>query len=147
MRVCVASDHAGFRYKTIVGEYLRAQGHEVVDLGTGSESPVDYPDYIRPAAVAIARGECECGVVFGGSGNGEAIAANRVRGVRCAVAWSLESARLGKAHNNANALAIGQRLVPEADLLPIVEIWLATTFESGRHLARIEKLDAPVEGV
>jgi ribose 5-phosphate isomerase B len=142
MRLCVASDHAGFRYKSKVAEYLRQQGHEVVDFGTDSEAPVDYPDFIRLAAVAVARGECECGVVFGGSGNGEAMAANRVRGVRCAVAWNEESARLGKAHNNANLLSIGERMVGEDALLRLVEVWLNATFEGGRHLARIQKLDA-----
>jgi ribose 5-phosphate isomerase B len=146
MRLCVASDHAGFRYKNTVATYLRAQGHEVVDFGTDSESPVDYPDCIRPAALAVARGECEAGVVFGGSGNGEAMAANRVRGVRCAVAWNEESARLGKAHNNANLLSIGQRMVAEDIVLRLVEIWLSTPFDGGRHLTRIQKLDALDEG-
>lgn len=141
MRLCVASDHAGFRYKTRVADYLRAQGHEVVDFGTDSEAQVDYPDFIRPAALAVARGDCERGVVFGGSGNGEAMTANRVRGTRCAVAWNMESARLAKAHNDANLLSIGERMVAEADLLTLVEIWLSTPFEGGRHLARIAKLD------
>jgi ribose 5-phosphate isomerase B len=141
MRVAVASDHAGFRYKTLVADHLRTLGHEVVDFGTHSEAAVDYPDFILPAARAIARRECERGVVFGGSGNGEAMAANRVRGVRCVLAWTRESARLGRAHNDANALAIGQRLVHEADLLPIVDLWLDTPFEGGRHLIRVQKLD------
>jgi ribose 5-phosphate isomerase B len=146
MRLCVASDHAGFRYKTIVADHLRRLGHEVVDFGTDSEATVDYPDFVRPAALAVAAGTCDAGVVFGGSGNGEAIAANRVRGVRCAVAWNLESARLGKAHNNANVIAIGERLVGETDLLPMVELWLSTRFEGGRHESRIAKLDAPERG-
>jgi ribose 5-phosphate isomerase B len=141
MRVAVASDHAGFRYKTLVAEHLRALGHEVVDFGTDSEASVDYADFIFPAAHAVARGECERAVVFGGSGNGEAMTANRVRGVRCSLAWHLESARLGRSHNDANALAIGQRLVAESDLLPIIDVWLTTPFEGGRHLARIRKLD------
>ncbi len=141
MRVAVASDHAGFAYKARVAEHLRTLGHEVVDFGTDSDAPVDYPDFILPAARAIARGACDRGVVFGGSGNGEAMAANRVRGVRCVLAWDLESARLGRAHNDANALAIGQRLVSPDALLPIVDIWLTTPFEGGRHVARIAKLD------
>jgi ribose 5-phosphate isomerase B len=141
VKIAVASDHAGFRYKTRVAEHLRALGHDVVDFGTDSDVSVDYPDFVLPAARAVARGECERAVVFGGSGNGEAIAANRVRGVRCAVAWNLESARLGRAHNDANALAIGERLVAPDALLPIVDVWLTTGFEGGRHVARIAKLD------
>jgi ribose 5-phosphate isomerase B len=143
MRLGVASDHAGFRYKTLVAQYLRSRGHDVRDFGTGSEEPVDYPDWIRPLAVAVAGGDVERGVVFGGSGNGEAMTANRVRGVRCAVAWNRESARLARAHNDANVLSIGQRLVPEAELLEIVETWMTTPFEAGRHIARIRKLDEP----
>jgi ribose 5-phosphate isomerase B len=143
MRVGVASDHAGFRFKTLTAEHLRGLGHEVVDLGTTSEEPVDYPDYIRPLAVAVAAGELERGVVFGGSGNGEAMVANRVRGVRCAVAWDRESARLSRAHNDSNVLSIGQRLVPEGELLAVVDTWLQTPFDGGRHVARIRKIDEP----
>jgi ribose 5-phosphate isomerase B len=141
MRVGVASDHAGFRYKTMIAEHLRARGHEVRDFGTDSEEPDDYPDTIRPVAFAVARGECERGIVFGGSGNGEAMAANRVRGVRCAVAWNEESSRLSRAHNDANMLSLGQRLLSESQVLAIVDVWLATPFEGGRHVARIRKLD------
>jgi ribose 5-phosphate isomerase B len=143
MRLGVASDHAGFRYKALTADYFRRRGHDVRDFGTASEEPVDYPDFIRPLAVAVACGEVERGVVFGGSGNGEAMAANRVRGVRCAVAWSIESARLARAHNDANVLSIGQRLVSEEELLEILGTWLSTPFEAGRHVARIRKLDEP----
>jgi ribose 5-phosphate isomerase B len=143
MRIGLASDHAGFRYKTLVAEHLRVLGHSVRDFGTGSEAPVDYPDVIRPLAIAVSVGECERGIIFGGSGNGEAMAANRVRGVRCAVSWNAESARLSRAHNDANVISIGQRLVPENQLLPIVDLWLTTPFEGGRHLPRIKKLDEP----
>jgi ribose 5-phosphate isomerase B len=147
MRIGVGSDHAGFRYKGLVAGHLRSLGHEVQDFGTGSEDPVDYPDFIRPVAAAVAAGTLERGVVFGGSGNGEAMTANRIRGVRCAVSWNRESARLSRAHNDANVLSIGQRLVPEAELLPIVDVWLGTGFEGGRHVARIRKIDeaAPAE--
>jgi ribose 5-phosphate isomerase B len=141
MRIGVASDHAGFRYKTLVAQHLRGLGHEVRDFGTNSEAPVDYPDFIRPLGLAVGRGELERGFVFGGSGNGEAMAANRCRGVRCAVAWDLESARLSRAHNDANVLSLGERLVPESQVLPMVDLWLATAFEGGRHVARIRKLD------
>jgi ribose 5-phosphate isomerase B len=142
MKIALASDHAGFRYKTIVGDFLRADGHEIVDFGTSSEEPVDYPLFIRPAAEAVARGECERGVIFGGSGNGEAIVANRVRGIRCAVCWNTEAARFARAHNDANVISIGERLVAEADLRAIVETWLATRFEGGRHARRIAEIDA-----
>ena len=109
MRLAVASDHAGFRYKSLVADHLRRAGHDVVDFGAHVEDPSDYPDFIRPAAEAVAAGRCERGIVFGGSGNGEAMAANRVRGVRCAVCWNTESARLARAHNDANMIALGQR--------------------------------------
>ncbi len=141
MRIAIASDHAGFRYKTMIAERLQAAGHEVQDFGTGSEAPVDYPDFIRPAAQAVAAGECERGIVLGGSGNGEAMTANRLRGVRCAVAWNIESARLARAHNDSNVLSLGQRLLSEDDALAIVKVWLATPFDGGRHLVRIRKLD------
>ena len=143
MRFAVASDHAGFRFKTIAAQYLRELGHEVVDFGTDSEAAVDYPDYIRPVARAVACGDAERGIVLGGSGNGEAIAANRVRHVRCAVVWHEESARLSRRHNDANLMSIGQRLVPEDALRPIIDVWLATPFEGGRHIRRIEKVDRP----
>jgi ribose 5-phosphate isomerase B len=122
---------------------LRRSGYEVRDFGMDSEEPVDYSDVIRPLAIAVAHGEIDRGVIFGGSGNGEAMAANRCRGVRCAVSWDQESARLSRAHNDANVLSLGQRLVPEEDLLPIVDVWLSTPFEGGRHVARIRKLDEP----
>jgi len=141
MRIGVASDHAGFRYKTLVAQHLRGLGHEVQDFGAVSEDPVDYPDIIRPLATAVAAGKLDRGVLFGGSGNGEAMTANRVRGVRCAVSWDQESARLSRAHNDASVLAVGQRLVSEEQVLGIVDVWLATPFEGGRHVARIRKLD------
>jgi ribose 5-phosphate isomerase B len=143
MRVGVGSDHAGFRYKRLVAQHLRDLGHDVLDFGTASEDPVDYPDYIRPVAAAVASGTVDRGFVFGGSGNGEAMTANRFRGVRCAVAWSPESARLSRAHNDANVLSIGQRLVPEDQVLALVDVWLDTAFDGGRHVARIRKIDEP----
>jgi len=143
MRIAVASDHAGYAYKQRIARLLRELGHEVVDFGTDSELPVDYPDFIRPAAVAVANGDCERAVVFGGSGNGEAIAANRIRGVRCAVCWNEESARLARAHNDANVISLGQRMLSEADAERAVRVWLSMPFEGGRHVARIEKLDRP----
>ena len=142
MRIAVASDHAGFRYKNLIAGLLRDGGHDVIDFGTASEQPVDYPDFIRPAALAVSRRECERGVIVGGSGNGEAMVANRLSGVRCAVAWNVESARLGRAHNDANMISLGQRLVPEDQVRAILDTWMATPFEGGRHAARIAKIDA-----
>jgi ribose 5-phosphate isomerase B len=141
MRICLASDHAGFRYKQMLVVLLRSLGHEVHDYGTDSEEPVDYPDYVRPAAVAVARGDWECGIVVGGSGNGEAMAANRLGGVRCAVCWSEETAWLARAHNDANMLALGQRLIDEHTARSIVRRFLDTAFEGGRHSQRIAKID------
>lgn len=140
-RVGLGSDHAGYRFKCIVAAALAARGYLVRDFGTSSETPVDYPDFVRPVALAVARGEVDSAIVFGGSGNGEAMAANRVRGVRCAVAWNVESTRLARAHNDANVLSIGQRMLPESELMPVVETWLSVPFDGGRHLQRIRKLD------
>lgn len=141
MRIAIGSDHAGFRYKEAIKRLLTELGHEVVDCGTDSEEPVDYPLFIRPVALAVARGEVERGVALGGSGNGEAMAANRVRGVRCALCWNAQSARLARLHNDANMLALGQRMMSEETALELVRIWLTTPFEGGRHLRRIELLD------
>jgi ribose 5-phosphate isomerase B len=141
MRIALGSDHAGFQYKQMVASYLQRHGHDVVDFGTASEAPVDYPDFVGPTARAVASGACERGLVFGGSGNGEAMAANRVRGVRCAVVWNTESARLARAHNDANMLSIGQRLLSAELVLAIVDLWLTTPFDGGRHQGRVEKID------
>ena len=141
MKIGIGSDHAGFRYKESIKALLQELGHEVRDFGTDSEATVDYPTFIRPVAEAVAGGECERGIVLGGSGNGEAIAANRVRGVRCALCWNTESARLGRMHNDANVISIGQRMMDDATALEIVRVWLDTPFEGGRHIARIQMLD------
>jgi ribose 5-phosphate isomerase B len=141
MKIALASDHAGFEYKEAIREWLTARGHEVKDFGTFSNAPVDYPDFIRPAAEAVARGECERGIVLGGSGNGEAIVANKVRGVRCGLCWNEESARLNRQHNDANVLSLGQRMMSRDLALRILEIWLTTAFEGGRHLARLRKIE------
>ena len=142
MKIAIGSDHAGFRYKEAIKRKLAAEGHEVRDFGTNSTESVDYPKFIRPVAEAVARGEFERGIVLGGSGNGEAIVANRVRGVRCTLCWNAESARLGRSHNNANVLSLGERMMTEAEALNIVDIWLTTPFEGGRHQARIDQIDA-----
>ena len=142
MRVAVASDHAGYVYKEAIKEHLGARGHEVVDFGTDSTESVDYPDFIRPAAEAVAAGECDRAVVLGGSGNGEAMVANRVRGVRCALCWSEDSARLSREHNDANAISLGERMVSLELALRMIDLWLETPFEGGRHVRRIQGNDA-----
>jgi len=143
MKIAIGSDHAGFQYKEKIRAYLQAQGHNVTDFGTHSEEPVDYPLFIRPVAEAVARGEFERGIVLGGSGNGEAMVANRIKGVRCALCWNEDSARLGRQHNNANVLSLGERMVSAETALQLVQIWLDTPFEGGRHQHRIELIDAP----
>ncbi|HLW36166.1 MAG TPA: ribose 5-phosphate isomerase B [Chthoniobacterales bacterium] len=142
MKIALGTDHAGFRYKEKVKALLTSLGHEVKDFGTFSEDPVDYPLFIRPAAEAVANGECERGFVFGGSGNGEAMVANKVHGVRCALCWNEEVTRLSRQHNNANVLSLGQRVIPEEMAMKIVRIWLETPFEGGRHERRVEQLNA-----
>jgi len=141
MKIAIGSDHAGFKYKEKIKTFLQGLGHQVTDFGTDSEEPVDYPLFIRPVALAVASGKVDRGVVLGGSGNGEAMAANRVKTVRCALCWNIESARLGRQHNDANVLSLGQRLLTEEMALEIVQVWLETPFEGGRHLRRIELLD------
>ena len=141
MKIAIGSDHAGFTYKEKIKQFLSALGHEVTDFGTHSEEPVDYPLFIRPVAEAVARGETDRGVVLGGSGNGEAMCANRVKTVRCALCWNVESARLARQHNDANMISLGQRMISEDEALEIVRVWLETGFEGGRHLRRIQLLD------
>jgi ribose 5-phosphate isomerase B len=141
MKIGIGSDHAGYRYKEEIKKLLSKLGHEVKDFGTNSEMTVDYPAFIRPVAEAVARGELDRGVVLGGSGNGEAMVANRVRGVRCALCWNEESAKLGRQHNDANVLSLGQRMMPVEMALSIVRIWLETEFEGGRHTRRIHMID------
>ena len=141
MKIAIGSDHAGFKYKEEIREALEVLGHNVTDFGTHSEEPVDYPLFIRPVAEAVARGEFERGIVLGGSGNGEAMVANRLKGIRCALRWNAESARLGRQHNNANVLSLGQRMMPLETALELVRIWLDTPFEGGRHERRIALID------
>ena len=142
MKIAIGSDQAGFRYKEQIKKWLIEKGHKVDDFGTDSEAPCDYPDIMRPVAKAVAAGKYDRGIIFGGSGNGEAMVANRVKGIRCAVCWDLRSARLSRAHNDANMLSLGQRMISIEKALEIVELWLATPFDGGRHLIRIQKIDA-----
>jgi ribose 5-phosphate isomerase B len=141
VKIAIGSDHAGFEYKEKINILLAGLGHEVQDFGTFSAQPVDYPLFIRPTAEAVARGESERGIVLGGSGNGEAIVANKVRGIRCALCWNLETARLAREHNDSNVLSLGQRMIPEELAIQIVKVWLVTPFEGGRHARRIALIE------
>jgi ribose 5-phosphate isomerase B len=139
-RVALASDHAGFPLKEAVKAHLQAQGIDVVDAGTFSTEPVDYPKVIR-AGCAIVLKEGVPGIVFGGSGNGEAIAANKVKGIRAALCYSEETARLARQHNDANVMSLGGRLIEPPLALKLVDLFLSTPFEGGRHVARIQDLE------
>lgn len=145
MNIAIGSDHAGFRYKQRIIQHLAELGHQVRDLGTDSEESCDYPLFIRPVALAVASGECDRGIVLGGSGNGEAMTANRVAGVRCALCWDTRTAALAREHNDANMISMGQRMIPLETALEIVDVWLATPFEGGRHVRRIRLIDHPEE--
>jgi ribose 5-phosphate isomerase B len=143
MRVAIGSDHAGVVYKRELMGLVLELGHEIVDFGTDSEEAVDYPDLIRPVAQAVARGEYDRGIVLGGSGNGEAIVANKVRGIRCALCWDVTTARLARQHNDANVVSLGQRVVALEEARDIVRTFLSTDFEGGRHVRRIAKIEEP----
>jgi ribose 5-phosphate isomerase B len=143
MKIAIGTDHEGFRYKELIKSHLTAAGHTVRDFGTNSDARVDYPLFVRPAALAVASGECERGIVLGASGNGEAMVANRIPGIRCALCWNREMARLARAHNDSNVLSIGSHFVPEDQLLDIVDTWMTTPFDSGRHERRVRMIDVP----
>lgn len=141
MKIAIASDHGGFALKNTVKEHLRERGVQVVDLGTDSESSVDYPVFGKACGEAVASGSADLGVVCCGSGIGISIAANKVKGVRCALCTSVEMAKLCKQHNNANMIALGGRLTEPALALQMVDTWLDTDFEGGRHQRRTDMLD------
>lgn len=142
VHIALASDHAGYRLKAVVVAHLSEAGHEIEDLGTDSEAPVDYPAFCAAAGRAVVRGQADLGVVFGGSGQGEQIAANKVRGVRAALCHDETTARLARLHNDANVLALAGRLLGDTLALLIVDVFLSTDFEAGRHLPRIAQLRA-----
>jgi len=141
MKIAIGADHAGFDLKEQIKTYLIEKGYEVKDFGTNSSQSVDYPLFIRPVAKAVAKGDFERGIVLGGSGNGEAMVANRVKGIRCALCWNFESAKLARKHNNANVLSLGARLIDLGTAKGIVDIWLTTEFVGGRHERRIKQID------
>lgn len=140
-RIAIASDHAGFDLKDFLATHLRDAGYMVQNFGTNSDEAVDYPDFIRPAAESVRDGRNDLAVVLGGSGNGEAIVANKVKGIRCAVCWNAQSARLAKEHNNANVIAIGARLISAHTAVEILDAWLNAAFKGGRHQRRIEAIE------
>jgi len=142
MKIAIGTDHAGFLYKEKIKNILQELGHEVQDFGTHSEEPVDYPLYIRPAALAVAKGQADCGIVLGGSGNGGAMVANRIQGIRCALCWNPETARLARKHNNANMLSLGARMISLKQTIEVLRTWLDTPFDRGRHLRRIQQIDS-----
>ncbi len=141
MKIAIASDHGGFALKQNVIMYLEAEGHEVSDLGCYSEESVDYPQFGRSCAQAVARHNADRGIVICGSGIGISIAANKVKGIRCALCTSVEMAKLSRQHNDANMLAMGGRLTELPDALDIVRAWLTTEFEGGRHERRVNQLN------
>lgn len=141
LTISIGADHAGFPLKAPIKAFLEARGHTVLDFGCDSTESCDYPDFIRPAAEAVASGKADCGIVLGGSGNGEAIVANKVKGVRCGLCWDLWSAEMTKTHNHANCIAIGARPVSEKLALQIVGTWLDSSCEDGRHARRVAKIE------
>lgn len=142
LSIAIGSDHAGYQYKQAIIEHLSAKGYEVKDYGTDSTESCDYPDFIRPVAEAVASGEYDRGIVLGGSGNGEAITANRVPGIRCGLCWNEQTAIWNRSHNDGNVLSIGERTISKEEALHIVDVWLDTEFEGDRHIRRIQKIDA-----
>jgi ribose 5-phosphate isomerase B len=141
VRVAVGGDHAGFRLKLELVTHLKELGHRVDDLGTDSEDPADYPAICAAVGRAVRDGLADRGVVLGGSGQGEQIAANKVRGVRAALCNDLYTARMSREHNDANVLSIGARIVASALAREIVELWLTTSFEGGRHERRVRQIE------
>jgi ribose 5-phosphate isomerase B len=146
MRIAFGSDHAGFLLKEHVRSFVETLGHDTIDLGTSSEEPVDYPLYCANAARAVVNGDADRGMVFGGSGQGEQLAANKVRGARAALCNDLYTARLSRAHNDANVLAMGGRIVAFGLAEEIVTLWLETEFDGGRHARRLEQIAAIERG-
>ena len=140
MRIALGADHAGFTLKEDLKAFLAEEGHEALDHGTDSTEPVDYPVFCAAAARAVARGEADRAIVLGGSGQGEQISANKVDGIRAALCHDLFLARLSRAHNDANVLAMGARVVASAYAREIVRVWLDTSYQGGRHISRLEQI-------
>lgn len=141
MKIAIGTDHAGFKYKEDIKTFLSSQGYIIKDFGTFNDNSCDYPDFIFPVAKAVSSGEYDRGIVLGGSGNGEAIAANKIQGIRCAVCWNVLSAEMSRRHNDANVLSLGQRMIDETALNNIVQTWIETAFDGGRHQRRLQKIE------
>ena len=141
MRVAVSSDHGGYKLKEKVKEYLESRDIDVIDLGTNSEESVDYPEYGRACAKAVAGGEADRGIVCCGTGIGISIAANKVKGIRCGLCTNVEMAKLTRQHNDANMLAMGGRIIDDETAMAITEAFIDTEFEGGRHQRRIDKIE------
>lgn len=140
MKIALAADHAGFEEKEKIKKTLDKMGVEYTDMGTDSSDSVDYPDYARKVGEAVASGEYEQGLLVCGSGTGMAISANKVKGIRAAVAWNEEIARLARQHNNANVLSLAARFIPDEEQAKIVKAFFSTEFEGGRHAPRVDKI-------
>jgi ribose 5-phosphate isomerase B len=139
--IAIASDHAGFEYKEILRDHLESRGFRIKDFGTHSTEPVDYPDFIRPAASAVASGHCYAGIVLGGSGNGESMVANKIPGIRCAVCWNEASAHLAREEFNCNMISIGQRTISREKAIATVDAWINADFKGGLYQKRIDKIE------
>ena len=142
MRIALGSDHAGYPLKSMIGSHLVSAGHEVIDVGTNSEEPVDYPPFCARAARLVVADIAQYAIVIGGSGQGEAIAANKVHGIRAALCHDETTAHLARLHNDANVLSLGARIIAVDLALVIIDRFLATEFEGGRHIARLAQIDA-----
>lgn len=147
MKIAVGSDHAGFEKKLVVVSWLQRRGYEVTDFGTHSSESVDYPDYARRVAMAVAQGEQEQGILLCGSGVGVSIVANKVRGIRAALVFKPEIAALARQHNDANVMCLPARFMSDDDLAQCLENWFSATFEGGRHARRVEKIESDVAPV
>lgn len=142
MKIALASDHAGFELKEIIKDYLQTNGYKIKDFGTATAESVDYPDFAVPAARAVASGECDRGILVCGSGQGMAISANKVKGIRAALCGELYSAKMSRLHNDSNVLALGGRIIGRDLAIEIVKTWLDTEFEGGRHQRRVDKMNS-----
>jgi ribose 5-phosphate isomerase B len=139
--IAIASDHAGFDYKELVKAHLNTRGFQVEDFGTHSSATVDYPDYIRPAAESVASGQCIAGIIFGGSGNGEAMVANKVPGIRCAICWNEITGRIAREDFNCNMISFGQRTISAEETIAAVDAWLNAEFKGGKYQMQIDKIE------
>lgn len=138
--IAIGSDHAGYAYKSSIIHWLARNGYDVIDAGPDSEASTDYPDHVHPVANAVERGEAYLGIIICGSGNGAAMTANKHQGIRAALCWNTELASLARQHNDANILSIPARFVPEAVAMAMVQTFLETPFEGGRHQKRVDKI-------